>query len=99
MRVDSSHLELELYRKNGFSVKYVNTFELQYGSLRLENYEFKMLFNRVQPEMLMKIFVCLLHERKVILILGGNDGLTSEEDCSRNGAIIIETLLSLLYPL
>jgi len=25
--------------------------------------------------------------------------MTAEEDCSRNGAIIIETLLSLLYPL
>jgi hypothetical protein len=51
--------------------------------------------------MLMQIFVSLLHERKVILILGGGEGsnLNSEEDCSRNGALIIETLLSLLYPL
>ena len=52
----------------------------------------------------MQIFVCLLHERKVILILGGGggfntEGLNSAEDCMRNGAIIIETLLSLLYPL
>jgi len=50
--------------------------------------------------MVMQIFVSLLHERKIILILGGGrEGLTSEEDCARNGAIIIETLLSLLYPL
>jgi hypothetical protein len=52
----------------------------------------------------MQIFVCLLHERKVILILGGGggsntEGLNSADDCMRNGAIIIETLLSLLYPL
>ena len=49
----------------------------------------------------MQIFVCLLHERKVILILGGgeNSGFNSEEDCCKNGALIIETLLSLLYPL
>jgi DENN (AEX-3) domain len=55
--------------------------------------------------MLMQIFVSLLHERKVILILGGGmtgpetSGLTAEEDCCRNGAILIETLLSLLYPI
>jgi hypothetical protein len=30
-----------------------------------------MLFQRVSPHMLMQILVCLLHERKVILILGG----------------------------
>jgi hypothetical protein len=85
-------------------IKYVNAFERNYGSLRIENYDYRMLFQRVKPHMLMQIFVCLLHERKVILILGGgggsnSEGLNSADDCMRNGAIIIETLLSLLYPL
>jgi hypothetical protein len=87
-------------------IKYVNAFERNYGSLRIENYDFRMLFQRVKPHMLMQIFVCLLHERKVVLILGGGgggsyntEGLNSAEDCMQNGAILIETLLSLLYPL
>jgi len=80
-------------------IKYVNSFERRYGSLRIENYEFQMLFQRVRPQLLMQIFVALLHERKVILILGGYGDLSSEEDCCKNGAIIIETLLNLMYPL
>ena len=105
LRIDGSHLEVELYResegKKETLVKYMNSYSRDCGSLRLENYDYRMLFQRVQPQMLMQIFVSLLHERKVILILGGADagGLTAEEDCSRNGAVIIETLLSLLYPL
>lgn len=45
--------------------------------------------------MLMQIFVSLLHERKIIIIQGSG----SDEDSNRNGAIIIETFISLLYPL
>ena len=74
LRYDSSHFELEIHRdsaKKETLVKYVNAFERNYGSLRIENYEYRMLFQRVSPHMLMQILVCLLHERKVILILGG----------------------------
>lgn len=115
LRLDGSHIEVSLHRKltskdtphsdKETVLKIVNSYERTCGSLRLENYDYRLLFQRVKPQMLMQIFVSLLHERKVILILGGGGtssnagGLSAEEDCSRNGAIIIETLLSLLYPL
>ena len=71
-------------------IRFVNSNDKGSGSFKLENYDYKMLFLRVKPHMLMQIFVSLLQERKVILILGGGsnvthmnglEGLTSEEDC------------------
>jgi hypothetical protein len=97
LHIDGSNLEIEIYKKvtdpgNGSLskktlVRYVNTFNKE--CLRLENYEFKLLFQKVRPKMLMQMFVSLLHERKIILI---------HNDSSKN-AIIIEALISLLYPL
>jgi hypothetical protein len=68
-------------------VKFINTFNKE--CFRLENYEFKLLFQKVKPKMLLQMFVCLLHERKIVLI---------HSDSSKN-ALIIEALISLLYPL
>jgi hypothetical protein len=101
LRIDGSNLEIEIYKKVSQTpadnstprqvkhsiVKYVNTFNKE--CLRLENYEFKLLFQKIKPKMLLQIFVSLLHERKIIII---------HNDISKN-AVIIEALISLLYPL
>ena len=98
-RMDGSHCEVHLVRPrfvtnatmtNETIIRFVNSNDKGSGSFKLENYDYKMLFLRVKPHMLMQIFVSLLQERKVILILGGGsnvthmnglEGLTSEEDC------------------
>ena len=48
IRFNSSHFELEIYRdlgpKRESLIRYVNAFERNYGSLRIENYDYRMLF-------------------------------------------------------
>lgn len=100
--MDGSNLEIELYKKTSLEdspgasdndqqkkvlIRFINTFNKE--CLRLENYDFRLLFQKVKPKMLMQMFVSLLHERKIILI---------HNDSSKN-AILIEALISLLYPL
>ena len=93
--MDGSNLEIEIYKKHSDNerqekktiIKYVNAFNKE--CLRLENYDFKMLFQKVRPKMLLQMFVSLLHERKIIII----------HNESSNNAILIEALISLLYPL
>lgn len=63
LRIDGSNLEIELYKKASITdantprqvkksiVKYVNTFNKE--CLRLENYEFKLLFQKIKPKMLL----------------------------------------------
>ncbi len=57
--------------------------------LKLENYDFKLLFKKVKPQMLVQMFVSLLHERKIVII---------HNEPGKN-AFLIETLISLMYPL
>jgi len=62
-------------------VKFVNSFNKE--CFRIENYEFCYLFQKVPPKMLMQMFVCLLHERKLVII---------NNECNKN-ALLIEALL------
>ena len=55
----------------------------------MENYDFKLLFQKVEPKTLLNMFISLLHERKIILI-HSNSG---------ENALLIECLISLMYPL
>ena len=101
LRIDGSNLEIEIYKKTAAEdspgpegsqqkktiLKFVHNFSKE--CLRLENYEYRLLFQKVRPHMLMQMFVSLLHERKIILVYNE----------SSNNAVIIEALISLLYPL
>ena len=101
LKIDGTNLEFEIYKKSSklmnsnnkesqhkkTLIRYVNTFNKE--CLKLENYDFKLLFEKIRPKMLMQMFVSLLHERKIIII---------HNDSGKN-AILIETLISLLYPL
>ena len=65
LRIDGSNLEIEIYKKVSNApgdastprqakhsiVKYINTFNKE--CLRLENYEFKLLFQKIKPKMLL----------------------------------------------
>jgi len=68
--------------------KYRN-YRPQEGCLNLENYSFELLLKCLAPEKVMFLVTCLLLERKLVLI---------KESCG-DIAIIMESLVGLLYPL
>src|SRR5690606_19180379 len=94
-RMDGSNLETEIYKtQSHYSqqakktlIKYVNAFDQE--RLKLQNYDRKLRFQNGRPTMLLQVLVSMLHERKIILI---------HNDSSTN-ALLIEALISLLYPL
>jgi len=92
LQLDGSNLQLEIYKKESAEmartvVSYVNSNCRE--CLKLENYDYKLLFQKVSPQILIQMFNSLLQERKIILV---------HNDVGRN-ALIIESLLSLMYPL
>jgi hypothetical protein len=56
---------------------------------KLENFSFRDLFLIIKPSFFVEIFICILHERKIILV--SND--------EGSNASIMQTLLTLLFPL
>ncbi len=96
LTMDGSNLEVELFktvevgsniRAKQSLLKYINSGNKE--CLRLENYDFKLLFQKVKPATLLHMFISLLHERKIILI----------HNNSGDNATLIECLISLMYPL
>jgi hypothetical protein len=81
-----NEIELEdKYRREPY-FKYRN-WRPQEGCLNLENYSFEVLLQSLAPDKILFLLTALLLERKLVLI--------------RNGdlAVILECLVSLLYPL
>ena len=56
---------------------------------KLENFDFNHLFQKVKPAFFVEIFMCLLHERKIVIV---------NNDIGMN-AQIMQTLLTLQFPM
>jgi hypothetical protein len=56
---------------------------------KLENFEFRDIFTMVKPSFFVEIFICVLHERKIIIV--SND--------QHKNATLMQTILTLMFPL
>ena len=56
---------------------------------KLENFGFNDLFMMVRPSFIVEIFICILHERKIIIVNADVGTCAS----------LMQTMLTLLYPL
>jgi len=94
-----SHIYHNPGLQNEVSLTFINHSKSQASSFRFRNYKdngltppnftFKSLLEKVKPSRILDLFKLLLFEKKIIIV-------SSEYD---ENAIIIESLLSLIYPL
>ena len=92
IKLDASCLNFSLIDDLIPSVKYpVLNFEnnISEKCFKLENYDFCHLLLKLKPSYLVEIFMCVLHERKIVLV---------NNDQTLNAAIM-QTLLTILFPL
>ena len=66
LKIDSSNLQFQLV-DNGSTIY---SFENNIGEkcFKLENFRFNELFMIIKPSLFVEIFICILHERKIVLV-------------------------------
>lgn len=93
LKMDASNLQLRLLDDSINRSSDLSAFEFENNihrkCFKLENYDFNLALLRIKPQTLVQIFLCLLHERKVVLV--SNEPETN--------AAVMQTLTDLLFPL
>lgn len=93
LKMDASNLQLRVLDDSEHRSSDVTAFEFENNihskCFKLENYDFNLALLKIKPQTLIQIFLCLLHERKVVLV--SNEPETN--------ATVMQTLTDLLFPL
>ena len=66
LKMDSSNLQFVLRDSQESLIQFENN--LTQKCFKLENFDFNDLFMMVKPQFIVEIFICILHERKIIIV-------------------------------
>jgi hypothetical protein len=65
-KLDSSNLLFQLVSNGASILQYENN--LSEKCFKLENFNFRELFLMIKPKFFIEIFICVLHERKIVIV-------------------------------
>ena len=92
LKLDASNLSFQLI-DDLEQAKLVPMLEIDNNAtlkcFNLENFDFNYLITKIKPQFFVEIFICLIHERKIVIV---------NNDIGKN-VTIMQTLLTLLFPL